>query len=468
MAPITNRVLTVVTTVVVLAGTALTGASTASAATAACTSFSAEVRHLGRPTDGASMLARSASDVTTAMKTYGFTTDLGVLGRVASAPGVGLTPVWRLARGSDVVWALDGADADRVAASGYTRQRVDFHAGTTAQSCLTAVYRLVRKGVHRLATRAQTPGLSAQGWVGDGGRFYLAPGGVDPKFSIAVIPDTQNETASTTSSRFSNRVKWLVANKAALDLRYAIQIGDLTSWGHVAPSQFEKASTEIKPLEAVIPWSVAAGNHDTAAVCAGGSACPGTTTSVTVRDASTFNRYFPPSRFPALGGTYESGESENSWSTFSAGGRRWMVLTLELWARPAVVTWARGVVAAHPDHNVIVNTHAYLNGDGSISTSNGGYGATSPRYVFDNLVRRYPNIVMVVSGHVGQAAVRTDTGDAGNKIVSFVQAFHSTTNPVRLVEVNTATGTVTSRVYAPATSTSYPASTTSTTGMRFR
>ena len=468
MAPITNRVLTVVTTVVVLAGTALTGASTASAATAACTSFSAEVRHLGRPTDGASMLARSASEVTTATKTYGFTADLGVLGRVASAPGVGLTPVWRLARGSDFVWALDGADADRVAASGYTRQRVDFHAGTTAQSCLTAVYRLVRKGVHRLATRAQTPGLSAQGWVGDGARFYLAPGGVDPKFSIAVIPDTQNETASATSTRFSNRVKWLVANKAALDLRYAIQIGDLTSWGHVAPSQFEKASTEIKPLEAVIPWSVAAGNHDTAAVCAGGSACPGATTSVTVRDASTFNRYFPPSRFPGLGGTYESGESENSWSTFSAGGRRWMVLTLELWARPAVVTWARGVVAAHPDHNVIVNTHAYLNGDGSISTSNGGYGATSPRYVFDNLVRRYPNIVMVVSGHVGQAAVRTDTGDAGNRIVSFLQAFHSTTNPVRLVEVNTATGTVTSRVYAPATNTSYPAYTTSTTGMRFR
>jgi hypothetical protein len=194
-----------------------------------------------------------------------------------------------------------------------------------------------------------------------------------------------------------------------------------------------KASTEIKPLEAVIPWSVAAGNHDTAAVCAGGSACPGADTRATVRDVSTFNRYFPPSRFPDLRGTYEPNRSENSWSAFSAGGKDWLVLTLELWARPEVVAWANDVVAANPTRNVIINTHSYLAADGSISTSNGGYGSTSPQYVFDHLVKLHPNIKMVVSGHVGQAAMRTDTGVAGNKVISFLQAFHSTTNPVRLI-----------------------------------
>ena len=75
---------------------------------------------------------------------------------------------------------------------------------------------------------------------------------------------------------------------------------------------------------------------------------------------------------------------------------------------------------------------------------------------------------MVLSGHVGQAAVRTDTGVTGNKVVSFLQTFHSTTNPVRLVEIDTATGTVTSRVYAPQTDTSYPEYSTSTSGMDFR
>ncbi len=116
---------------------------------------------------------------------------------------------------------------------------------------------------------------------------------------------------------------------------------------------------------------------------------------------------------------------------------------------------------------MIVVTHAYLEEDGSISDSSGGYGATSPKYLFDNLVRRYPNVKMVTSGHVGQAASRTDTGVAGNKVLSLLQTFHSPTNPVRLVEIDTAAGTVDSRVYAPASDTDYPNYDTYTSGLRF-
>ena len=90
-----------------------------------------------------------------------------------------------------------------------------------------------------------------------------------------------------------NRSTWLAANKAALDLRYALQIGDLVNWGNVAPSQFTKASEGMKPLEAAVPWAGAIGNHDTAAVCAGGSACPGANTSATVRDTTAYNQAFP-------------------------------------------------------------------------------------------------------------------------------------------------------------------------------
>lgn len=80
----------------------------------------------------------------------------------------------------------------------------------------------------------------------------------------------------------------------------------------------------------------------------------------------------------------------------------WLVLTLELWPRVEAVQWARGVVAAHPRHNVIINTHAYLTADGSIA-QNSDYGVSSPQYLYDNLVKVYPNIKMVFSGHVGQA-----------------------------------------------------------------
>ena len=43
-----------------------------------------------------------------------------------------------------------------------------------------------------------------------------------------------------------------------------------------------------------------------------------------------------------------------------------------------VVSWAKDVVASHPHDNVIVLTHSFLEADGSVSTSNGGYGATAP------------------------------------------------------------------------------------------
>lgn len=143
-----------------------------------------------------------------------------------------------------------------------------------------------------------------------------------------------------------------------------------------------------------------------------------------------------------------------------------MILNLELWPRTTAVAWAKNVVAAHPSHNVIVLTHSYLNGGGAIETSNGGYGANSPKYVFDNLIKVYPNIKMVFSGHVETSAVRADTGNAGNKIISMLTCFHSgTTNQVRFLEIDAKNGTLKTEINAPWTSATLPAYTAAVTGM---
>jgi hypothetical protein len=42
------------------------------------------------------------------------------------------------------------------------------------------------------------------------------------------------------------------------------------------------------------------------------------------------------------------------------------------------------------------------------------------------------------------------------RIVSFLQTFHATTNPVRLIEIDTAANTATTHIYAPQTNTHYP------------
>lgn len=293
-------------------------------------------------------------------------------------------------------------------------------------------------------------------------------------FSIAVLPDTQQETTSASNTKFANRTTWLADNRAALNLKYVLHTGDVVNWGWLVPSQFTVAKSAIKRLsDAGIPYALTIGNHDTAAVGwngkagssgYGGSAyaynpeCKVRLTSaecrsrLLVRKTAAFNQAFPVASLKSVGGTFEAGKVDNLWTTFEAGGTKWLVLTLELWPRTGVVDWAKKVVASHPDFNVVVQTHSYLTSSGSIDQTNGGYGANSGQYLFDNLISRYANIKMVFSGHTGSASRRVDTGVQGNRIVSYLQAFHSNkTNPVRIVTINSASGLVTTRIVAPFT-----------------
>lgn len=271
-------------------------------------------------------------------------------------------------------------------------------------------------------------------------------------FTLAVIPDTQRETWTDSDTRFRNRSQWLVDNASSLNIKFVTHVGDVVDWGHVAPAQFRRAKEALSPLDGRIPYSLTIGNHDTAAVCEGGAACPGTPARIAVRNTTSFNRAFSKKDFVNLKGVFESGKVDNTFSTFTALDREWLVLNLELWPRQSVIDWAKNVVGRHRDYNVIVATHSYMEADGTISTSRGGYGSTSPRHLFDALIKVYPNIKMVVSGHVGTAASRVDVGDRGNRILSLLQCYHSeTTNPLRLIRIDVANGTVTDWVYAPYT-----------------
>ncbi|MDH2426567.1 carbohydrate-binding domain-containing protein [Sphaerisporangium sp. TRM90804] len=278
----------------------------------------------------------------------------------------------------------------------------------------------------------------------------------DTTFSFAVMPDTQQEVLNARDTRFRHRSEWLAANRSELDLRFVTHSGDVVNWDTPDHSQYAIAQDAMRPLEeAKVPYSLAIGNHDTQATGVGGSARDPSRTRELVRDTTVFNRYFTRERYGAVEGWFEDGKVDNSFSTYEAGGTRWLVMTLELWPRVEAVDWAKEVVASHPDHNVVVVTHDYIDGNGNIERS-AGYGATSPQYLFDNLIKQYANVKFVFSGHVGIAGNRVDTGVHGNKIYTFLQTFHSsTTNPVRLVEIDTAADALRTWIYAPYTNESY-------------
>ena len=271
------------------------------------------------------------------------------------------------------------------------------------------------------------------------------------------MPDTQQEVLKAGDTRFRNRTEWLVKNRQQLDLRWVAHTGDVVNWDTPDHSQYKVAQDAFRPLEqAGIPYSLSIGNHDTQATGVGGSARDTTRTRQLVRDTSVFNQYFTAKQYGGVSGQFEANKVDNAFSVYEAGGLQWMVVNLELWPRPEVVTWAKKVVADHPKANVIVTTHDYLNGNGQIEQS-AEYGSTSAQYLFDNLISQYANIRFVFSGHVGMTASRTDTGKNGNKIYSFLQTLHdNSTNPVRLVEVDTKANTVKTWIYSPFTNQSYP------------
>ncbi|GIF71261.1 carbohydrate-binding domain-containing protein [Asanoa siamensis] len=275
-------------------------------------------------------------------------------------------------------------------------------------------------------------------------------GAVDTTFSFAVMPDTQQEVLNATDTRFLNRTNWLVANRSSLDLRFVASSGDVVNWDTPDHAQYVIARNAMRPIEtARIPYSLAIGNHDTQATGVGGSARDPARTRELVRDTTVFNQFFTAGQYGAVRGQFEAGKVDNSYSVFEGGGAQWLVLTLELWPRVEAVTWAKGVVAANPRSNVIVVTHDYIDGNGTIEQS-ASYGATSPQYLYDNLIKQYANIRFVFSGHVGVAGSWVDTGVHGNRIYSFLQTFHSnTTNPVRLVEIDTAADSLHTWIYAP-------------------
>lgn len=285
----------------------------------------------------------------------------------------------------------------------------------------------------------------------------------DSAFTIAQVPDTQNEVLNSTTPLLTNRYAWLAANKSALNLKFIAHTGDLVNWGAVDPAQFQRADEATKILDqSGVPYGYAIGNHDSAAVTTGGSAAPGDT-RVNLRNTAEFNKFFPPSRFKNLAGLYETGRSDNMFQTFKAGGADWLVITHEMWPRQSVIDWMKYVVQTHPNHNVIVSTHAFIDGAGGLPTT-GNYGDVNAASEWDQFLSRYSNIKIVLSGHYGPSAnsigayYAQRTGVNGNQVNVVMTAYHSPwQNHVRLLKVDTSTMTLQSSIFVERSiNTNYP------------
>jgi len=224
----------------------------------------------------------------------------------------------------------------------------------------------------------------------------------DSSFTIVLFPDIQNMT-ELYPRVWELMPNWIEDHKTLFNIQAVVGLGDNTN----EPANFEMEEAQ-KGWNAIhetgIPYIVCIGNHDyDASLYSRGT--------VGSRSAGRFNDYFGVTRYlgrPWYGGSYQD-STQNSFITFSARSRQYLVLSLEFFPRSAVLAWAQGVIDAHPDAEVIVATHAYLNTDasrlrGADPASRDAYGLVNDsscdaQQLWERFISVNNRIGLVVSGH---------------------------------------------------------------------
>jgi len=271
------------------------------------------------------------------------------------------------------------------------------------------------------------------------------------QFTIPIFPDTQKEVDAK-FDMFYSQIQWIVANKDSLDIPIVLHVGDIVE--NNTFDNWETASHGFEILDRYhINYALADGNHDNDTHIKDKTILHNKQSDhINLRKTEKFNIYFPFYRFNAQRGRYEENKSDNAYYTFKAGGLDWLVLTLEYCARQGPVDWANNIIANHPNFNVIILTHYFLNTDGTIGKTNGSIGDLSEQSIYDQLVKKHANILMVLSGHLTGSAWRVDRGEKGNKIYEILQDYQGDDyggGYLRLLKINTAENTISARMYSP-------------------
>ncbi len=232
-------------------------------------------------------------------------------------------------------------------------------------------------------------------------------------FSIVVIPDQQMLSRYYPDS-LNNMYQWIADNREKENIQFVLNVGDFADQCGVE-QQWINSKTAWELLPDDLPFIGVPGNHDFD-TNSGWNTGYGKLNQLTL-----MNKYFPLDLFrqyTSYGGSYseDRGLADNcadQWHTFQINGNDYLVITLQFGPGADELAWANEVVASHPNHQVIVITHAYLHDAGYFSTY---------QYIWDDFIKQHENIVMAINGnnHSEYIMRRTDKGLHNNDVFSML------------------------------------------------
>jgi len=235
-------------------------------------------------------------------------------------------------------------------------------------------------------------------------------------FTVVLLPDTQFYSEKYPET-YVAQTMWIRERAKADNIKFVVCLGDIVQNAHVE-KEWLNAYEASHILDGVVPYTAVPGNHDLV-----------TKDKVITRDSTLYNKFFGVQRYakePWYRG--HMGESnDNNYCTFQAASRDFLILSVEFAPRDEVLAWAAEICQKHPQHNIILATHSYLNLQGRTtgqakvadSTTNSG------QQMWDKLVRKQPNIFMVACGHVGGVNLLLSKNDAGGQVIEILTDYQN-------------------------------------------
>lgn len=238
-------------------------------------------------------------------------------------------------------------------------------------------------------------------------------------FSMILVPDPQSYVKfAANQPLFELQTAWIAQNIERLNVKAALFTGDMVEQNgkiisaplpnqyngdQTGTQQWQAVSRALSRLDNRLPYVIAQGNHDIG--------------HITATDRNTnAPQYIYPERnikfektlvatCPSWTGVHTM---ENSAYEFC--DEKWgniLLLTFEFAPRDEALAWAKELIASErfKRHRVIVLIHSWLNNRGERIKKEGYTLApcNQPEEVWQKLVYPSKNIVLVLSGHSGQA-----------------------------------------------------------------
>ena len=226
----------------------------------------------------------------------------------------------------------------------------------------------------------------------------------DYAYSFAVIGDMQALNYYY-PDYVSTMFEWIANNVESKKIKHVIGLGDITEKSET--DEWSRAKQGYQMLDGKVDYSFVRGNHDTTA---------------------KYNVTFPWTTYKETVGGAFANNMLNTYKTFEIGEVKYLMLNLDFGPGDDVLEWAGQICDQFPEHNVIINTHAYLYLDGAPITSDdhcppvGNGGKNNGDDMWEKFVSKHENIVLILCGHMAgnRLVVSKDEGVNGNTVTTLL------------------------------------------------